>query len=131
MLKAINYPFESFIHLGSDCVETCIVSNYRQHSPCIYCRHYRFSSLVSVINDDVAGKEQSDVDLLLQSLICERWITCTEDHIVAEINTQLLFKFLLNVDFAENPEALFLERGPRFFDRLFVRNINCLAESVF
>ena len=130
-LKLSNYPLELFIHLSSYCVESRIVSYHRQHRPGVYRRNYRFSRFVSFINDDVAGKEQSDVDLLLQSLVCERRIAGAEDHIVAEINTELLFQFLLYVDFREHAEAFLFERGPRFFDSLLVRNINCLTESVF
>ena len=37
---------------------------------------------VSFINDDIAGKTQSDAELLVESLVCERRIAGAEDHIV-------------------------------------------------
>ena len=71
VLKLSNYPLELFIHLSSYCVESRIVSYYRQHRLGVYRCDDRFPGFVSFIYDDIAGKKQSDVDLLLQSLVCE------------------------------------------------------------
>src|SRR6185369_11402957 len=96
-LKLSNYPLEVLTHLNSYCVESCIVSYDRQHRLGVYSCNYRFSRLVSFINDYIAGEEQSDVDLLLQSLECEMRIARAQDHIVAEIHTELLFQFVFDV----------------------------------
>src|SRR5687767_1134666 len=130
-LKLSNYPLEVFIHLNSYCIESCIVSYYREHRLGVYSCNYRFSRLVSFINDYIAGKKQSDVDLLLKCLECELRITCAEDHIVAEIHTELFFQFVFDVNLTKHAEAFRLKRSPRPFDSRFVRKINCLAESVF
>ena len=132
LLKLGHHTPELFIYLGSYCVDSCIVGSYHgQHRFCIDRRNDGFSGFVSFINNDIAGKQQSDTDLLLQSLVCQRWIAGTEDHIVAEIYTELLFQFRLDVDFTEDTKAFLLECNPCLFDSLFVGKINCLSESLF
>src|SRR6185295_8438957 len=83
-----NYAPEFFIYLSCHRIEGCIIAFYdRQHCSGVDCRYHRHSSFLGLINDDIAGQKQSDVDLLLQSLVCERWIAGAENHIVAEIHT--------------------------------------------
>ena len=66
VLKLCDYTLELFIYLGSYCVDSCIVSSHHgQHRLRIDRGDYRFSGFVSFINDDIAGKQQSDAELLL------------------------------------------------------------------
>src|SRR5687767_8699698 len=131
-VKLSDYTLELFIYLGSYRVDGCVVgSDHGQHRLRIDRRNHRFPGFVSFINDDIAGKQQSDADLFLQSLVCERRIAGAEDDIVAEIHTELLFQFFLDVDFTEDTEAFLLEYSPRLFHSLFKRKIDCFTESVF
>ena len=76
----------------------------REHPGRIHRRYNRAS--VIVVDNHVAGQEQADADLLLQRLIGKRRVAGAEDHVVTEVDAELLLQFSVDVDLAEHAEAL-------------------------
>lgn len=61
---------------------------------------------------DIAGQCQCDIDVVLQCLVCELWIACSEDLVWRMLDIEFLLQRRLNIDFCDDAEMFLLKRGP-------------------
>ena len=66
-----------------------------------------------LLHDDVAWQHRADFVLQLERLIGERRVACTKDAVAAEIDVELPFQCLFDIDFGEDAEAFLLQPIPR------------------
>src|SRR5687768_1922227 len=45
---------------------------------------------VPLIDDDVAGQEQSDIEFRLEGAVRQRWVACAQNHVGPKLDIELL-----------------------------------------
>jgi hypothetical protein len=63
-------------------------------------------------------------------LICERQIACPEDRVVSELNAELLFELLLDINFAQNSKPFSLESLASAFESLLEGKVERAAVAI-
>jgi len=81
----------------------------------------------SLLNDDVARQEKSDLRLQFQRLSGKGRVASAEDHITAEVHIELLLECLPDVDFREDAESF----GPEGFGNLLNGAVKVSFSNVF
>ena len=94
-------------------------------------RSLRLTSLAIRSMHGVAGQQQSQIDLLLESLVGQRRIARAENNVAREFDPELFLQLRLYVDLRENAEAFVLEAGFHSGHRVLEREVHPRNITVF
>ena len=103
------YPQDKYKKASMRNIAQVLIFNGRHGGGGVNGRHFH-GVFVYLLDDNVAGQHRADLVFRLQGLISKVRVAGAQDEIGPEIFTQLLFEGLLNIDLADDAEAVVFER---------------------